>query len=159
MVKNCNLRDYRDEDVPRLVEVIRIAFAEFRGKLDPPSSAGLKTVDVVQSELQEANAIVAEVDSTIVGCVFYRMTEGERVYLDRLSVLPSYRRKGIARALMEKVEFRARLKAAKSLGLSVGIALAVQQEFYERRGYEFNEYGTHEGYDSPTYVKMKKELT
>lgn len=152
------LRDYVGDDIPTILDVIKSAFAEYQGKLDPPSSAERKTIELVKEELQTANAIVVEVEERIVGCVFYQNTD-EGVYLDRLSVLPDFRKQGIATSLMAEVERRARNEfGAEALRLSVRLSLKKQQALYKRFGFEFLEFGTHEGYPKPTYMKMMKRL-
>jgi ribosomal protein S18 acetylase RimI-like enzyme len=139
-----------------MLSVIKEAFAEYKGKLDPPSSAERKTIEIVEAELEVANALMVEVDEKIVGCVFFR-PQGEGIYIDRLAVLPEYRNRGIASAMLKEIECRARATEYKTLTLSVRLALEKQQAYYNRLGFEFQEYGTHEGYTKPTYMKMRKE--
>ena len=151
------LRPYTVEDLPAMLSVIRTAFAEYTGKLDPPSSAEHKTIEIVRTELEGADALVAEVEGNLVGCVFFR-PQHEGVYIDRLSVLPEFRKRGIASALLNEVEIEAKTAGYEALTLSVRLVLKQQQAYYNRRGFEFFEYGTHPGYAEPTYMKMKKDL-
>jgi len=151
------LRDYRDTDIPAILLVIKEAFAEFKGQLDPPSSAERKTIAIVRAELQSANALVVEADGKIVGCVFFR-PQGIGIYIDRLSVLPAYRNRGIASAMLKEIECRARSTGYKTLMLSVRLVLEKQQAYYSRLGFEFQEYGTHQGHTKPTYMKMRKDI-
>ena len=146
-----------EADIPIILSVIKEAFAEYKGQLDPPSSAERKTIEIVQAELESANALVVEVDGKIVGCVFFQ-PQSEGIYIDRLSVLPEYRNRGIASAMLKEIEYRAKSTGYKTLMLSVRLALEKQQAYYNRLGFEFQEYGTHVGYTGPTYMKMKKEI-
>ncbi len=154
---NFAIRNYKEEDIPLIVDLIKQAFAEYSGKLDPPSSAERKSVQVVKDELREANALVTETEGTLVGCVFYHPRE-DSIYVDRLSVLPEYRKRGIATGLIAEVEHRARADGYTRLALSVRLALEKQQAFYQRQGFEFHTYGTHEGYENPTYMNMVKSV-
>ena len=50
-----------DEDIPQILMVIKAAFAEYEGRLDPPSSAERKTVAIVREELMGAvNGVFGE---------------------------------------------------------------------------------------------------
>ncbi|MCB0214096.1 MAG: GNAT family N-acetyltransferase [Anaerolineae bacterium] len=153
-----HIRTYSDTDIPTMLSVIKAAFAEYQGQLDPPSSAERKTVAIVKAELAEAQALVAEADGYLVGCVFFR-PQAETIYIDRLAVLPTYRNRGIAGALLDAIEARALSAGTTALTLSVRLALKKQQAFYYKRGFAFQEYGTHPGYTAPTYMKMRKQLS
>jgi ribosomal protein S18 acetylase RimI-like enzyme len=141
-------------DAPVLARLLREAFEEYRGKLDPPSSAHGKTAEAVLRELEGGGALLAEVEGAPVGCVFFHPKE-DHLYLDRLAVLPEYRGAGVARRLMDEVEARAR----GPVRLSVRCSLAEQQAYYRRRGYVFLEYGTHAGYAEPTFLVLQKART
>ncbi len=153
----CVLRDYRDDDIPTILKIIKSAFSEQRGLVDPPSSAEQKTIEIIREELITAKAIMAVIGNTPVGCVFYQPRNGS-IYIDRLSVLSRYRKRGIGRALMEEAEKRAVGSGYKNLSLSVRIELKKQQSYYENMGYRIVSEQSHEGYDRPTYVVMEKHL-
>jgi predicted N-acetyltransferase YhbS len=155
MTANFRIRPYVDTDVAQILAVIQSAFAEHRGKLVPPSSAEHKTVDIVREELREADAFVAEAGGRLVGCVFYRPRDGS-MYLDRLAVLPAMQGRGIASALIGQVEDAARARGIGALTLTVRLALTRQQAMYRKLGFEFLDYGTHEGFSEPTSMKMRK---
>ena len=145
------LREAGAADAPVLAWLLREAFEEYRGKLDPPSSAHGKTAEAVLRELEGGGALLAEVEGAPVGCVFFHPRE-DHLYLDRLAVLPAHRGAGVARALMEAVEAR----ATGPVRLSVRCALTEQQAYYARRGYTFHAYGTHAGYAQPTFRVLQK---
>lgn len=157
MSVNFKLRDYEEGDIPSLLSVIKRAFKEHRGKLNPPSSAESKTVEIVREELTKANAIVVDIDHEVAGCVFYQPMD-ESVYIDRLSVLPEYRNRGIALALLTLVEKRARDQRFKTLTLSVRLPLIQQQTYYRKLGFECEKLDAHEGFTGPTFMEMKKVL-
>ena len=157
MMNKYQLRDYREADIPAILSVIKTAFAEYRGVLDPPSSAEAKTLAIVRTELAEADALVMVFGEEIIGCIFYRR-RGESCYIDRLSVLPAHRNQGLARAMLAEVEHRAKTDGYKTLTLSVRLPLKKQQAYYRRIGYEFRKYYTHEGYREPTEIVLQKLL-
>lgn len=151
------IRDITAYDVPWVVDVIRAAFEEYRGRFDPPSSAHHKTAEVVRRELADGGAFVACDIQTIVGCVFYH-SYPDHLYLDRLAVVPSYRGQGIARALILAVEQRAGQYGLGEVRLSVRLVLENNRAYYERLGYTFLRYDTHAGYTMPTSVTLCKQV-
>ena len=151
------IREATADDAETLAEIIKASFAEYAGLLDPPSSAQGKSAAKVRAELADGGALIYEQGSAPVGCVFFH-PHSDHVYLDRLSVLPTHRRQGIAAALMEAVEARARALGLSSVRLSVRLALAENRAYYERAGYQFLSYGTHAGYSAPTYVTLQKPV-
>lgn len=151
------VRPYRDGDVPVMMNLIREAFAEYRGLLNPPSSAERKTEAVLRAELAGAGAFVAELAGEPVGCVLWHPKD-TGIYVDRLSVLPKARGRGIARRLMTAVEDLAHRRGASAMSLSVRLMLTIQHDFYRRLGFEFDSYGVHEGYSEPTFLRLRKPL-
>ncbi|MFP2931317.1 GNAT family N-acetyltransferase [Pyxidicoccus sp. 3LG] len=151
------IREAVDADAALLARLLREAFEEYRGRLEPPSSAHGKTEEVVRRELRDGGALIAESPSGAEGCVFFHV-RADHVYLDRLAVLPPFRGRGVARALVDAVEARARALGALPVRLNVRLALEDHQAWYARLGYAFRSHGTHEGYASPTYVVLQKTL-
>jgi ribosomal protein S18 acetylase RimI-like enzyme len=151
------LRDYRESDIPVMLAVIKESFGQYRGRIDPPSSAERKTIEIMTAELARANALVIQADGQVVGCVLFRTRDGG-IYFERLSVLPAYRNQGLARLMLEEIERRALSAGKPMLWFSVRLELTELQEFYKRVGFEFQEFGTHSGFDRPTYMKMRKWL-
>jgi ribosomal protein S18 acetylase RimI-like enzyme len=149
------LRDATSADIPALATTIAAAFEEHRGVLDPPSSSLDKSPQSVTQELQTSKAIVAVVDAKIVGCVFYAHKE-DYVYLAHLAVLPEHRGLGIAKALVQEVEEKARAQNINNIRLSVRLTLEKTRGFYQSLGYVFHSHGTHTGYKHFTFVNLEK---
>jgi predicted N-acetyltransferase YhbS len=151
------VREITEDDVPWVVDVIRAAFEEYRGRLDPPSSAHHKTVEIVRRELADGGGFVACDPQAIIGCVFYHRYP-DHLYLDRLAVLPSHRGQGIARALIRAVEQRAGQDGLGEVRLSVRLVLETNRTYFERLGYTFVSYGAHAGYTTSTSVTLCKQV-
>lgn len=151
------LREATKKDAPAIVAVIQEAFEEYRGRLDPPSGAHAETVDKLAEKMETAHVVLAEVDTAIVGCVFYE-PEGDCMHLSRLAVLPSYRRRGIGHALVNYVEERAVALGLRHVELGVRLALPENHAYYEQMGYRDLKYGAHAGFSEPTYAVMAKTL-
>ena len=148
------LRAATDTDVPAITQLLKAAFAE-QVTLAPPSGALSETDAKVREVMNTAGVLLAEVDRTIAGCVFHA-TENRALYLFRLAVLPAFRCRGIARALLDACEEIARTRHLDSTRLSVRLALPRQRAYYERVGYAAISFGTHPGFTTPTSVTLEK---
>jgi predicted N-acetyltransferase YhbS len=154
---NLTLREATVNNAPAVLALIHAAFKEYDGTIDPPSGAQRETVDKICQKIATEHAVVAQVDDQVVACVFYR-NEGDYMYFGRLAVLPAYRSRGIAGALIESVEARARELRLPRVRLGVRVALPNLRARYERLGYRMIEQRMHEGYAEPTYLIMEKGL-
>jgi GNAT superfamily N-acetyltransferase len=150
-------RDACSDDAAVILAVLRAAFEEYEGALDPPSGAHYETVDTVSHRLSMGGAVLAAVDGAPVGFAFYEPQE-ELLYFGRLSVLPNFRNNGIGRALLEHVERRASATGAAGIRLGVRLQLPHLIARYERLGYRITKYMTHKGYSKPTFVYMEKRF-
>jgi ribosomal protein S18 acetylase RimI-like enzyme len=156
-MSHLSLRDATNADLPTVLAVLQAAFAEYRGRLDPPSGVHQETVESLRAQMTSACIVLALLDDTVVGCVLYR-PENDHVYLGRLAVLPAYRNRGIATALTAAVEQRARARGIPRVRLGVRVALPHLRAWYERLGYRLLEERRHEGYVEPTYLLLEKML-
>jgi predicted N-acetyltransferase YhbS len=149
------LRTATEHDVPAIVAIIHAAFQEYDGAIDPPSGAHKESAEKIRAKMATDHAVLALLDQRVVGCVLYR-DESTYMYFGRLAVLPEYRGRGIAGALIEHVEARANEHGLPRVRLAVRIALPRLRARYERLGYRVVEQRRHEGYAEPTYVIMEK---
>ncbi len=142
-------------DIPIIVALIQAAFKEYDGVIDPPSGAHTENAERIREKLNNEHALLALLGDQIVACVFYR-DQDDYMYFGRLAVLPAYRGRGVASALIGHVEARARDLGLPSVQLAVRLALPHLRARYERLGYRVIEARRHAGYAEPTYVVMEK---
>jgi GNAT superfamily N-acetyltransferase len=69
------------------------------------------------------------------GCVALKKVDAETAYLERLSVLPGHRRKGVGRALVERVLGEALGGGARIIRLAVIADLAPLVKWYTAQGF------------------------
>ncbi len=150
-------REANENDAPLLLDLRQRAFEEYRGVLTPPSGVHKETVQSAREKMNTERWVIAERAGQAVGCVMYK-NEHDHFYLGRLSVPPEFRRQGIASALIAYVENQARAENILRVRLGVRIALTENRAMYERRGYRFLQYETHEGFSEPTYATLEKTL-
>jgi ribosomal protein S18 acetylase RimI-like enzyme len=151
------LREATDADIPMIAALVRTAFEEYRGRLDPPSGAHRETDEKVRRMMSSTAVALALTAGEPCGCVFYEQTADQLSFF-RLAVLPAYRRHGIGQALIAYVENRARELNVQVVRLGVRIALPRLRAFYERPGYHYVESRNHDGYALPTYDILEKTL-
>lgn len=144
--------------LPQALAVIHAAFAEYQGRLAPPSAAMKETVDSLARRLAAGAVFVAEdADGTVLGAVCAER-KGDAVYLDRLAVPPAARGRGVAAALVAAVEAFAAEVGAEAVTLGVRLALDGNIRMFERLGYREVARTAHSGFDHPTSATMAKPV-
>jgi predicted N-acetyltransferase YhbS len=152
------LQEATPSDAQVIYEVTKAAFEEYGAFLDPPSGVSRESLESVQDFLRRGGATLALIDSTAVGAVRYEQRDDGSLYVGRLSVLPSHRRRGIGRALMVAVEERARRMGSERIILGVRLQLPQNRAFYESLGYRADGHGSHPGYNRATWLHMSKKV-
>ena len=140
-----------------MADLIRTAFEEYRGPLQPESGALSETAETIAAAFADHAIFVAETGGRLVGCVL-ATRQGESLYLGRFAVHPEFRRHGIARRLLAEAERHARSAAARTLTLGVRVALTDNHRYFAAHG--FREIGreAHSGFDYRTSIQMAKPL-
>lgn len=148
-----------NDDAPLIASLVTTAFGEYRDALVPASGALKESPESVLGTLESpgGGAFLAFVGAEPAGCVLFH-DDGEDLYFGRLSVLARHRGTGIARALLAAVEHHARLHGYPGVTLGVRLALASNRALFASSGYEEVSYGTHPGFDAPTWANMRKRL-
>ena len=80
------------------------------------------------------------------------------LYIGRLAVNPSWRRRGIARGLIAHAEAEARRRGLKRLRIQVRIPLVDNQALFKSCGFLEISRENHPGYTAPTTIRMEKTL-
>ena len=151
------MRLYTKNDIPTIFNLLKLAFRDHDGVIDPPSSVATKTLNEFHKELSKANAFVVEKKTALIACALFEAKE-KTLYVGRLAVHPEFRRQGIATKLIHEVEQHALKKGFETLELAVRVALTNQQSFYKRLGFMVDGYGYHVGFSTPTFIRMTKQL-
>jgi GNAT superfamily N-acetyltransferase len=147
------------DEAALLSGLILKAFSAYPVPLVPPSSAPRETPEVVRAKLvTDHGAGIAEIGATPVGCVLFTREADDRLYLGRLAVLPPWRGRGVARALLAFVETEARRLGARTISLSVRIALPDNQRLFASCGFIEVSRDAHPGFTEPTSINMEKRL-
>jgi ribosomal protein S18 acetylase RimI-like enzyme len=144
-------------EAARVAQVIRAAFGEYRGILDPPSGALALDARGVRELMELGGILACESEGRIVACVVHR-THPDHVYLGRLGVLPAFRGRGLAARLVAGVEELALAAGRDRVRLGVRLALPRNRAFFERLGYREVGLDSHAGMTVPTFAWLEKRI-
>jgi len=122
------------DEATRVMEIMRLAFEEYRGKLHPESGALGETLDDVRSGIASGGAFLAFVDEALAGCARYRVF-ADHVYGERIGVLPAFRGRGIAAALTIAIESSARDHGILQVQVRVRASIPSNLKLYQKLGY------------------------
>lgn len=123
------------DDAPLVYHIMREAFAEYENVLQPPSGANRETVDDVTAAMQQGGAALAWVGEMPVASARFRV-DGDALCVGRVAVLPAYRQRGIAKAVMRYMENIARQHRRDVLCVGVRMSLPGNLALYQSLGYE-----------------------
>jgi ribosomal protein S18 acetylase RimI-like enzyme len=144
-------------EAARIAQVIRSAFGQYRGVLEPPSGALALHAGAVRELMKLGGILACECDARIVACVFHR-THADHVYLGRLSVLPAFRGRGLGVRLVAEVEALAVTAGRDRVRVGVRLSLPRNREFFERLGYREVGLDSHTGSPIPTFAWLEKRV-
>jgi GNAT superfamily N-acetyltransferase len=145
-----------DPDLPRVLDLIRRAFAFMDGRINPPSSLGRMSLEDAQTHARQHE--VWAIGSPPVAA-FFLTIENDHLYLGRLAVDQGHRGQGLARQLFALAETRARVHGLPCIHLSSRVELIENHVVFAAMGYEKSGDGTHEGFDRPTTDHFRKRIS
>ena len=126
------LREYSERDLEAIFALDVVCF-------EPPFRFSVRAMKQF-AEARNALTVVAETDSgEIAGfCIAHveRARKGLTAYVVTLDVAPQYRRHGLARQMMERIEHQAAEAECDEVALHVSVDNDGAIAFYEREGYE-----------------------
>ena len=152
------IRPLTTSDATAAARLIRDAFAAQSRATDPPSGALGETTASVSAKLAAGGGAGAEADGALVGVVLWAEQDGA-LYIGRVSVLPAWRGRGIAHALLAAGEAEARRRGLERMTLRVRLALDGNQRLFAGFGFAPVGQGAHPGYSEPTFLVMEKRLS
>jgi ribosomal protein S18 acetylase RimI-like enzyme len=114
---------------------MRAAFAEYSGALPVESGAHAETLEDVRAAIGEGGAILAFDGDQAVGSARFR-PDGDDLYVARVSVVPAWRRRGVASAMMRFLEGVAAAYGKQAIRIGVRDSLPSNVGLYQSLGYE-----------------------
>lgn len=145
----------RFSDWTGLRALLHSAYAYMESRIDPPSSLLRMDVEQVEAKAREELLILALEEERLVGCAFARLRD-DCVYVGKLAVDEAFRRRGVARRIMQAAEDIARAQARPFLELETRIELIENHETFAALGFSKVAESAHPGFDRPTSITMRK---
>jgi len=130
-----------EADAELLASLIRRAFADVAVRLGlTPESVPMHPSNCTPEWILAAFAkgvryYLLQTPQGPAGCVALEQAGGDVCYLERLAVLPAFRRNGLGEALVNHVVDKARELGARSVELGMVFTQAELREWYERLGF------------------------
>jgi GNAT superfamily N-acetyltransferase len=144
------IRTAGQDDAALLSDLIRQSYSDvaLRFGLTPancPAHPSNCTASWVQHDLSRGvTYYILETKGVPVGCAALELAEQDLAYLERLSVLPPYRRNGFGRRLAEHVIAAARRRGAGQVGIGIIADQIELKQWYRRIGFVHGETRTFE---------------
>jgi len=141
--------------IPDILTLVQQAFASMEARIDPPSSMHRLTVSSIRDAC--AAGEVWTIGDKPDACIFTKK-KGDYLYIGKLSVREDMRGRGLARALVELAETRAKMMGLSGLELETRIELTENHETFRRLGFVKSGEGAHKGFERSTYIIMRKNI-
>lgn len=81
---------------------------------------------------------LCEIENEIIGCVAFEKSRSGTGYLNRLSVLPSYRKRGIGALLVQHIVGYAKIKKIDRISIGIIANHVELKDWYLKLGFEEN---------------------
>jgi ribosomal protein S18 acetylase RimI-like enzyme len=123
------------DDAELMRQIMQAAFAEYAGVLRPESGAHTESTEAVRQTLARGGGVLAWIGTEAAGAARYE-PRGRFLYIGRVAVLPAYRGRGIASAMMLYLEGVARELGLPAVQVGVRMSLPSNLALYQGLGYE-----------------------
>ena len=139
------IRTAGKDDIKLLAALIQTAHAEVAHRFDLtpencPKHPSNCTPEWIESDLaRSVRYYVAEREGSPVGCVAMEHANPQMVYLERLSVLPEQRRRGIGRRLVEHVSGETANLRVPQIGIGIIADFNELKSWYQKLGFRKGE--------------------
>jgi GNAT superfamily N-acetyltransferase len=144
-------------DADEAARLIRTAFAAQPRPTRPPSSALRETAETIAARIAAGGGVGAFAGGALVAAALWE-AKGDALHVARVSVLPAWRGRGLARSLIAACEEEAKRRAIERMTLKTRLELPENERLFERCGFVRRELEAHEGFDKPTTALMEKRL-
>ncbi len=144
-------------DADETARVIRAAFAAQPRSTQPPSSALKETAETVAAKIGVGGGIGAFAGDALIAAILWEIKAGA-LHVGRVSIVPAWRSRGLAGALVKACESEARRRGLARMTLRVRLQLPENERLFERMGFERRAVDAHDGFDRPSQAVMEKRL-
>lgn len=136
-----HIRTAAPEDTGLLAGIVRTSFADVALRFgitqeSAPSHPSNCTGERIRKDLARGVVYyILEHEGEAAGCAAVEQAQGGLCYLERLAVLPAYRRRGYGEALVRNAVLKARTLGAPELGIGIIAGHCELKQWYLRLGF------------------------
>ena len=140
-MNNSHIRTADTADVPLLSRLIRDSFRDVAERFgltseNCPKHPSNCTEEWIEKDLARGvTYYVLGYEGIPVGCVALEKANHELCYLERLAVMPTYRRKGLGKALVDYIVVQARALDAKQISIGIIAKQIELKTWYQKLGF------------------------
>lgn len=145
------VRNYRPEDKKSVIRLDKLVLAEVQAPGLPNHFDDLE--DVEQNYLRNGSFVVAEVGKEIVGMGAITYVDPGIARINRMRVHPDHQRQGIAKAILNWLEYQAEENGVEKIVLDTLKIQEKAQALYESNGYSKTGEGSPNGFHIVMYEK------
>jgi len=138
-----------------LLALLHSSYAYMESRISPPSSLLRMDVEQFKEKARQESLILAVENGHILGCAFAALRD-DCVYVGKLAVDATARRRGVARRIMQAAATIARANAKPYLELQTRIELLENQQTFAALGFFKVAETAHPGFDRPTSITMRR---
>ncbi|TGD67703.1 GNAT family N-acetyltransferase [Tabrizicola sp. WMC-M-20] len=138
-----------------ILDLIRQEFAAMEGRIDPPSSMLTLTAGVIAAQARTGEVWV--IGAPPVACMVLTIRP-QALYLGKLAVAGTHRRKGLARMLMETAAARGRALGLPVLELQTRVELVENHAAFRAMGFAEVGRSSHPGHDRVTTLTFQRAV-
>ena len=142
-------------DWATILHLIQTEFASMQGRIDPPSSMQRLTEADIAAKAESGEVWV--VGSPPVACMFLTLQQ-DSLYLGKLAVSATQRGNGLARALIDVAETRAKALGLAAVELETRVELLENHAAFRALGFVEVGRSAHPGYAQPTSIRFRKAV-
>ncbi len=144
-----------DAALQEVLGLIRSAFSEQEGPINPPSSMHRMTLESLTA--QAAQEEVWAWENPLQACAIFTV-EGEALYLGKIAVSPDFRGQGLLRKIVAQAESRAARLGLTRLELESRVELTEVHAAFVHLGFAEIARSAHPGFDRPTTIHFARSL-
>lgn len=141
-----------------ILTLIQNSFAYMHDVVDPPSSMHRLTTEGLIAHARDVGEVWVFDEDGPRACMVLT-PKADALYLGKVAIAPAYRRRGLARMLVDKAGERALALGYSALELQVRIELIDNHRAFAAMGFVKTGETAHEGYDRSTSITMRKSLS
>jgi ribosomal protein S18 acetylase RimI-like enzyme len=141
MTNNIDIRETNSADIPLLVRLIRDSYHDVaqRFGLTPencPKHPSNCTDKWIEKDFDRGvTYYILESNNAPVGCIALEKTSSDVCYLERLAVLPEYRRNGFGKLLVDHVICQAKASGVKEISIGIIAEDIELKQWYQKIGF------------------------